>query len=77
MVEVPDKAWLALVDRLQSIEAGDEIWWSHLEDNEKGIGDNQASLVLERAADLGMIKQVDEDTWEKREPVVDRSEREE
>lgn len=68
---VSDEAWLMLIERLDEIEPGDEIWWSHFGEEIK------ASLMLEQAADMGMIKQIDEDTWEKREPIVDRSPREE
>ena len=77
MTEISDEAWLALIDRLQEIDAGDELWWSHFEDYDKGLGEVEISLMLERAAELGMIRQTDQDTWEKREPVIDNSPREE
>lgn len=75
MAEISDDAWLALIDRLQQLDAGDEIWWSDLEDRDDELGEIEISLMLEQAADMGMIRQVDQDTWERRYPDVDRSPR--
>jgi hypothetical protein len=77
MVEISDEAWLALTDLLENLDAGDEIWWSNLEDHKEGLGEVEISLMLERAAEMGMIRQTDQDTWERRYPDIDGSPREE
>jgi hypothetical protein len=77
MTEISDEAWLELVDYLGEIEAGDEIQFAALTDRERGLGENELIPMLDRAAELGMIRQTDSRTWAKREPVIDTSPREE
>jgi len=75
MTEISDNAWLALIDYLQEIESGDEIHFGHL--TTEDLRESELLAMLERAAELGMIRQTDARTWEKREPVIDTSPREE
>lgn len=75
MTEISDDAWLALVEFLQEIDAGDEVHFAHLTDDT--LGESEVLAMLEQAADLGMIEQTDARTWKKREPVIDNSPREE
>lgn len=71
MVEVSDEAWIQLIDTLEQIEAGDEITFGLVNDRGEQFGESELISMLDRAAELGMIEQINDRTWIRREAVRD------
>lgn len=69
--EIRDEAWIKLIETLEQVDVGGEISFGLLNDRGDKFSESELLTLLDRAAELGMIEQINSRTWIRRDPVQD------